>query len=275
MLGRANPMLPMICGIERVKRETHDTFTFELTPPCDYSFAPGQFNMLYVFGVGEVAISVSGDPSKKEALVHTIRAVGSVTKAICKLKGGGSVGVRGAFGSDWQIDKAVGKDVVLVAGGIGLAPLRPVIYHILANRAEFGRVSVLYGTRTTGDLVFRREIEQWRGRFDLDFEVTVDTASADWRGDVGFVTTLIRKASFDPLETVAMLCGPEIMMRFSIAELKKLGLTSEQIFVSMERNMKCAVGFCGHCQFGPAFVCRDGPVFRLDHLEPLFGKHEI
>jgi NAD(P)H-flavin reductase len=278
----------MPCTVRRVRRETYDTFTLELEPhPASGpsvrnrkgqrdGFAPGQFNMLYVFGKGEVPISISGDPGKPDQLIHTVRAVGSVTQAICASKRGHILGVRGPFGSRWPVDEAAGSDVVIVAGGIGLAPLRPAIYHVLSHRGEYGRVALLYGARTPSDLLYRSELEKLRGRFDLEVEVTVDSAKAnEWHGHVGVVTTLIPKASFDPLHTIAMVCGPEIMMRFTILELQKRGIPPERIFVSMERNMKCAVGFCGHCQYGPTFICKDGPVFRFDAVQGIFGKREI
>ncbi|MCS6903682.1 MAG: FAD/NAD(P)-binding protein, partial [Candidatus Bipolaricaulota bacterium] len=240
------------------------------------AFAPGQFNMLYLFGVGEVPISISGDPAQPEVLVHTVRAVGAVTKAICALKRGEVVGVRGPFGSGWPLTEAVEHDVVIVAGGVGLAPLRPAIYHLLNHRSEYGRIALLYGARTPQDMLYKKELAEWRGRFDIQVEVTVDAAKPDeWRGNVGVVTTLIPKASFDPFHTTALVCGPEVMMRFTMLELQKRELRDEQIYISMERNMKCAIGFCGHCQYGPNFVCKDGPVFRFDRVKELFGKREV
>jgi NAD(P)H-flavin reductase len=231
--------------------------------------------MLYVFGVGEVPISISGDPTQPQTLVHTTRAVGVVTQAIRALKRGATLGVRGPFGSHWPVEACVGKDVVLVAGGIGLAPLRPVIYQLLAQRKQYGNIILLYGTRTPADILYQRQLAQWRARFDLDVDITVDRASDTWRGNVGVVTKLIPKAAFDPVDTVAMICGPEVMMRFTIMELVKLGLPEEDIFVSMERNMKCAIGFCGHCQFGPSFICKEGPVLRYDQIKPWFGIREL
>lgn len=278
MAALPDPMIPSRFRLRRVRRETHDTFTLELEPANGadgFSFAPGQFNMLYVFGVGEVPISISGDPSKPETVMHTVRSVGPVTGAICKLKPGSVLGVRGPFGSHWPLEEAVGSDVVIVAGGIGLAPLRPVLYYLLSNREKYGRVVLVYGARTPQEMLYRLELEKWRGRFDLDVEATVDTAPAGWRGNVGVVTTLIPAARFDPLHTVAMVCGPEVMMRFTLRELGVRGVETENIYISMERNMKCAVGLCGHCQFGPAFVCKDGPVFRYDRIEAFFAKREI
>jgi NAD(P)H-flavin reductase len=230
--------------------------------------------MLYAFGLGEVAISISGDPAKGDRIVHTVRAVGAVSGALTRLRRGGVIGVRGPYGSCWPVSQAEGSDIVMIAGGLGLAPLRPAIYRVLAHRKRYGRVVLLYGARGPGDILYRREIERWR-RLDVDIEVTVDHAAADWRGNVGVVPELIPRISFDPLHTVALVCGPEIMMRFTIAALRDRGVGLDRIHLSMERNMKCAIGLCGHCQFGPAFVCRDGPVFRFDRIAPLFNLREI
>jgi len=273
-----DPMTPAPWSIRRTRRETHDTFTLELEVAngrAAVPFAPGQFNMLYVFGAGEVPISFSGDPAKPEMLVHTVRAVGAVSRAICKLKRGDAIGVRGPFGSSWPLAEAIGSDIVMVAGGIGLAPLRPAVYDLLARREKYGRIALLYGARTPRDLLFQRELEQWRSRFDLQVEITLDTASKDWRGNVGVVTKLIAAAAFDPLSAVALVCGPEVMMRFTVLELKRRGMSDANIYLSMERNMKCAIGFCGHCQFGPAFICKDGPVFRHDGIRDWLGLREI
>jgi NAD(P)H-flavin reductase len=271
-----NPMQPRWYTVQRVRKETHDTFSLTLAAPDEPpAFAAGQFNMLYVFGVGEVPISVSGDPTQPQPLVHTIRVVGTVTKAMRAVKRGDTLGVRGPFGSPWPVAHCAGKDVVLIAGGIGLAPLRPVLYQLLAQRQQYGHITLLYGTRTSQDILFNRQLQGWRARFDLEVAMTVDRATDAWRGHVGVVTKLIPKATFDPLNTVAMICGPEVMMRFTIMELHNRGLGDAHIFVSMERNMQCAIGFCGHCQFGPTFVCKDGPVFRYDRIKDWFGIREI
>ncbi len=274
----ADPMLPSPYRVQRVRQDTYDTFTLELQSANGTDglrFSAGQFNMLYVFGVGEVPISISGDPATPATLVHTTRVVGTVTKAMRKLKRGDMLGVRGPFGTHWPVAEAVGNDAVIVAGGIGLAPLRPALYALLAQREKFGKVVLLYGTRTPSDILFRRELESWRSRLDLEVFVTVDRATGNWRGNVGVVTTLIPKAPFDPRNAVAMVCGPEIMMRYTVLELQKRGVAAEHIFLSLERNMKCAVGFCGHCQYGPTFICKDGPVFRYDRIKGLFTMREI
>ena len=273
-----DPMLPQRYRIQRVHREIPDTFTLELEPEDGVDipqFATGQFNMLYVFGVGEIPISISGDMAKRKPLIHTTRAVGTVSKAMSELKTNDVIGVRGPFGSYWPIKQAEGKDVVIAAGGIGLAPLRSVMYHILSHREKYGKAVLLYGARTPEDILYRHELEQWRAQFDLEVDVTVDRATGSWRGSVGVVTRLIPRASFDPNNTIAMVCGPEIMMRFTAADLEKRGVAPENIYVSMERNMKCAIGMCGHCQYGPNFVCKDGPVFQYSQIQGLLSKREV
>src|SRR6266705_1019102 len=277
-VDQCDPMMPQRYRVQHVRNEIPDTFTLELEPEDGGDippFATGQFNMLYIFGVGEIPISISGDPAKRKPLVHTTRAVGTVSKAMRDLKPNDVIGVRGPFGSHWPIEQAEGKDVVIAAGGIGLAPLRSVMYHITSQREKYGKAVLLYGARTPADILYRRELEQWRAHFDLEVYVTVDRATGSWRGSVGVVTRLIPRAPFDPQNTMALVCGPEIMMRFSAAELEKQGIAAGNIFVSMERNMKCAVGFCGHCQYGPDFVCKDGPVFQYSNVKDLLVKWEI
>lgn len=278
MAGFSDPMLPSPFCLQKVRRETYDTFTLELEPANgadELPFAAGQFNMLYALGVGEVPISISGDPTKPQTLVHTVRAVGTVTQALCKLKRGEVLGVRGPFGSHWPVEESAGSDVVLVAGGIGLAPLRPALYYLLSNREEYGRIALVYGARTLQDMLYKSELERWRSHFDLEVKVTVDTAPASYRGNVGVVTTLIPRVQFDPFHTVALVCGPEVMIRFTVRELESRGVEPENIFISMERNMRCGIGFCGHCQFGSAFICKDGPVFCYAEIQPFFAKREI
>ncbi len=274
----AHPMVPTPFAITRVSRELPGTFTWEFdlsAHPEGFRFLPGQFNMLYAFGVGEVPISISGDPSRPDELVHTIRAAGTVTKVMAKLKKGDTIGLRGPFGSAWPMDEARGKDLLLIAGGLGLAPLRPAILEALRRRDDYNRVFLFYGARSPEDILYPKELKRWRGRFDTTVELTVDRASTRWHGDVGVVTQLIRQANFDPANSLAMICGPEIMMRFCVRELGRRGMPHEAMYVSMERNMKCGVGMCGHCQFGPGFVCKDGPVYRFDKIERIFYLREI
>jgi NAD(P)H-flavin reductase len=273
----ADPMLPRLGRVLRRRRDGPDIWTIDIETEDrgDAAFLPGQFNMLTAFGVGEVPISMSGDPAEPGRLVHTIRAVGAVSGALARLQRGEPVGLRGPFGAGWPMAETAGRDVVIVAGGLGLAPLRPVLYRLLAERQRYGQIVLLCGARSPGDILFRRELETWRRRLDIDIEVTVDHAGADWHGHVGVVTTLIPLAAVDPPHATALVCGPEIMMRFAVAALREAGLSDESIYLSMERNMKCAVGFCGHCQFGTVFVCRDGPVFRYDRVRDLLALKEI
>ena len=274
----APPMLPAVVRVKSFRRETHDTFTLSLAPPSipgkPYTFLPGQFNMLYGFGLGEVPISMSGDPAVIDSIVHTARVVGVVTGGLARLRTGDCIGMRGPFGSSWPLEAARGSDVVLVSGGIGLPPLRPAIYHLLRNRDQYGRIALLYGARTPADLLYREELEVWNKRGDFQVLTTVDKADMSWRGSIGLVTTLFQRADFDPKRTVGMICGPEVMMRFALNEFESRGVPSERLFLSMERNMQCAIGFCGHCQFGPSFVCMDGPVFRHDRIRTFFDVRE-
>lgn len=275
----ARPMTPRFVAVGRRVRELADVVTIDI--PADTGltdaapFEPGQFNMLYAFGVGEVPISISGDPAVPDRMAHTIRAVGRVSEALARLKRGDRVGVRGPFGSSWPIRQAAGCDVLVIAGGIGLAPLRPVLYHLLSQREQYGRVALLYGARNPGHLLYRKELDSWRVNADLQVRVTVDHADPDWVGDVGLVTKLLPKIRVDPVDTVVMICGPEVMIRFTVLALGDMGVAPERIFVSLERNMKCAVGWCGHCQFGPHFICRDGPVFPFDRIRPIMNLREI
>jgi NAD(P)H-flavin reductase len=257
------------------RRESHDTVTLELEPPEPFGFQPGQFNMLRVPGIGEIPISISGDPSRVGPVLHTIRDVGAVTHALCTARPGHQIGVRGPYGTSWPVQAAQGGDVVIVAGGIGLPPLRPAIYHVLAHRESFGRIVLLYGARTPSDLLFTGELAAWRSRFDLTVEVTVDTAGRDWYGNVGVVPDLIGKAAFEPGTSVAFTVGPEIMMRFTVRALLAAGVPENRVFLSMERDMQCAAALCGHCQLGPFLVCRDGPVLCYRPLARWLGVREL
>jgi NAD(P)H-flavin reductase len=252
-----------------VAPETPGVATCDLAfDDAGYTFRPGQFNMLYVPGVGEVAISVSSDPAEPTRLRHTIRVVGTVTRAIARRKPGDKLGVRGPFGTAWPVERFRGQDMIVAAGGLGLAPLRPVLYHLMRHRADYGRVTVLYGARTPNDLLYANEYDAWRTA-GIAVQVTVDVGSPDWRGAIGFVTAPLASVPLDAARTAVFTCGPEVMMRFIASGALKRGVAPERVFVSMERNMNCAVGLCGHCQFGPAFVCKDGPVFSFDRLRAL------
>jgi NAD(P)H-flavin reductase len=274
-----DPMLPRRYRVTKAWSELSDVSTMELEPIDGGAvpFAPGQFNMLYAFGVGEVAISISGDAADTGKLVHTIRNVGSVSGALAGVSDGDVIGVRGPFGSAWPVAQETGRHIVFVAGGLGLAPLRPAIYHVLNNREQYSGITLVYGARSPDDLLFADEIKTWKSRFDTEVEVTVDHAAPGWTGQVGVVTVPLDRtlSGNEGAEVSAFVCGPEIMMRFSVMSLMAAGVPEDKVWISMERNMKCAIGFCGHCQFGGDFICRDGPVFRHDQVSRLIAKKEI
>ncbi len=277
--GGVDPMLPQTAVIKRIQYETLDTATYSLafTDPAvakRFRFLPGQFNMLYLPGIGEVAISISSDPAQPTALLHTIREAGNVTGAIAQLKKGDLIGVRGPYGSAWPVEKAENNDLIFVSGGIGLAPLRPAIYHIINHRERYKRVTILVGARSPADLLYPKEYDVWR-EHDIDVVITVDRADDSWRGQVGVVPMMFYRLRPDPRRTVVFSCGPEIMMRFVIYEALARRIPKRCIYLSLERNMKCAVGFCGHCQYGPFFLCKEGPVLSFDRVEPFFGVEEF
>jgi NAD(P)H-flavin reductase len=274
-----NPWLAHAARIVDVRAEVPGVSTYDLAfedPDVGnaYRFSPGQFNMLYVPGFGESAISISSDPSQQDLLSHTIRVAGNVTQAIAEKKVGESIGVRGPFGSNWPIENCRGRDVVIACGGIGLAPLRPAIYEILNHRDDYGRVILLYGARTSSGLLYTSEYESWRAK-DIDLQVTVDIGDSDWQGHIGVVPLLFYQHRLQTDRTTVLSCGPEIMMRFVVFEALARKIRPENIFVSMERNMSCAMGFCGHCQIGPYFVCKDGPVFDYRQAEPFFNLEDF
>jgi NAD(P)H-flavin reductase len=272
-----DPFLPTLHRVTARARETADTVTLALVPidgdPA--GFTPGQFNMLGVLGVGEAPISISGASGLGGPLLHTIRAVGTVSGALHGSRVGDVIGVRGPYGTGWDVAGAAGRDVVVVAGGIGLAPLRGAIRELVEERHRFGHVAVLVGTRSPEALLYRREVRAWRSRFDLDVRITVDFATPGWAGPVGLVTNLIPGAVLDPAQTTALLCGPEVMMRYSAAALIDRGVARGDIRLSVERNMKCGIGLCGHCQLGPLLLCRDGAVVTYDRVAPLLDVSEL
>jgi NAD(P)H-flavin reductase len=239
-----------------------------------YRFEPGQFNMLYLPGIGEVAISISSDPAEPQVLRHTVRRVGNVTQALGRLRPGNSLAIRGPFGRPWPLEQLTRCDVVLAAGGIGLAPVRPLIYHLIRQRQDFGRVTLLYGARRPSDLLYMREFPAWRDA-GLEILVTVDLGDADWNGQIGVVPGLFDHLSLEPGRTRVVTCGPEIMMRFvALAGLER-GIAAQHVYLSLERNMQCAVGLCGHCQLGAEFICKDGPVFTYQRMAPYMQREDL
>ncbi|WP_306322079.1 MULTISPECIES: FAD/NAD(P)-binding protein [unclassified Streptomyces] len=254
--------------------ETQDTVTLRLAPtdtPLS-RFAPGQFAMVYAFGVGEIPVSVSAIATAGDGLAHTIRAVGAVSTALCGKQVGDVVGLRGPFGTSWGEEKALGHDLLVVAGGIGLAPLLPLIQHATRTPEAFGRTNLLIGARTPSDLICRTETGTWATAYT---GVTVDHPDTAWRGEIGLVTRLLDGARFDPAQSTAFVCGPEPMIRATARDLVHRGVTPDRIRVSLERNMRCATGHCGHCQLGPVLLCRDGPVLGYDRAEPLMSVREL
>lgn len=277
--NQVDPMIPETAVIDRIQHEAHDiaTYTISFTNEAvreQYRFLPGQFNMLYLPGIGEAAISISSDPGEPGTLLHTIRQAGNVTGALARLKKGAIIGVRGPYGSAWPVDLAAGKDLIIVGGGIGLAPLRPAIYHAIRHREKYGQVTVISGARSPADLLYPDEYAAWRAH-DIEVIMTVDRADESWRGNVGVVPMMFYKMRPDSRKTIIFTCGPEIMMRFVVYEALARRIPKERIFVSLERNMKCALGFCGHCQFGPLFLCKEGPVLSYNRIEPFFSVEEF
>ncbi|MGA2924525.1 MAG: FAD/NAD(P)-binding protein [Solirubrobacteraceae bacterium] len=269
-------MVPAPFEVVGKRRDTADVWTLELEARSGeaLAFEPGQFTMLAARGAGEVPISIGGDADSPQRLVHTVRAVGLATKAVCAAELGDVLSVRGPFGRPWPVDELRGADLVIVAGGIGLPPLRPAILRILARREQYGRLVLLYGGRNPEELLFSDELDAWSAR-GVEVMVTVDSAASGWTGHVGVVTRLVRRAKLEPRTLVAMTCGPEVMMRFLAAALADQGVGSERMYASMERNMQCGIGHCGHCQLGPTLVCRDGPVYQWSQLEHWVTVREL
>ena len=235
-----------------------------------FAFQPGQFNMVYAPGVGEVAISISSDPDDEE-LEHTIRIVGRTTKVIEAMEPGDVLGLRGPYGRGWPLDEARGRDLLIVTGGLGCAPVSGAIDYVFRRRASYGHVTVLHGVKKSADLVHRARFLEWRRQPDTTVLLTADQPDRAWRDRSGVVTELFDQVELDAGRTVVLMCGPEVMMHYAIRHLRGRGVPDDRVFLSLERNMKCAVGLCGHCQLGPAFVCKDGPIFPLAKVERFFG----
>ncbi|MBU0511662.1 MAG: FAD/NAD(P)-binding protein [Chloroflexi bacterium] len=278
-ISPSNPMTPHWAELVDIQPEAPGVSTYWLrfTDPDlqeSFAFRPGQFNILSVPGYGEAAISISTDSLDKDKVGHTIRLAGNVTRAIGRLKVGDAIGVRGPYGSHWPIEELAGKDIYIAAGGIGLPPLRPILYHIMHNRQDFGKVVVLYGARSPQDLQFQDEYEQWE-QADIDVMVTVDRADENWDGLVGVVPMMFYHLRMDRRSSAVFTCGPEIMIHFVVYEALARRVPADNIYVSLERNMKCGFGSCGHCQLGPYFVCKDGPVFTYEALAPYFNVEDF
>jgi NAD(P)H-flavin reductase len=274
----ASAMAPVPYRVRTRVVESPDSATLTLAPVGEAlrTPQPGEFMMLYAFGVGEAAISVSGDPTVADgSITHTIRAVGAVSRALHDAGPGTVVGVRGPFGTTWGLDEAVGRDLVMVAGGVGLCPLRPAVLGALAQRTRYGKVMLVVGARSRADFVFAAQLEKWAQEPQIDLHLIVDAATPGWTGEVGLVTAPLSRLALDADRTTAFLCGPEPMLRFGAQALLEKGLAAQHIRVSLERNMQCGVGWCGHCQLGPLLLCRDGPVVGYDIAGPLLRVKEL
>jgi len=269
-----NIYLPYKTIIKDIKQETPDTKTFVLAFKDkkiqeNFDYKPGQFVELSIYGAGEAPFGISTSPTQKGSFAITVRAVGRVTRALHKLEIGNEVGIRGPFGNGFPYSEVKGKDILFVGGGIGLPPLRSLIYYIFDNRGDYKNITILYGARTPEDLVYKDDLTQWGKRTDIKLMVTVDAASKDWEGNVGVVTTLFEQIQLDVPNTVAFVCGPPIMIKFVIRDLLKMGFLEENIISTLERYMKCGVGKCGHCAIGHKYVCIDGPVFNYRQIKNL------
>lgn len=279
-IGSANPWTTQAVRIAEIMLEIPGVATYklvsdELADEAAYRYAPGQFNMLYLPGVGEAAISMSGDPGNPDAWIHTVRVAGNVTQTLANLNCGDTLGLRGPFGTGWPVDELYGRDVVIVAGGLGLAPLRPLIYHIIRRRADFGEVRLIVGARTPDGLLYFSEYDAWRNAC-IDVQVTVDRVASPWTGNIGVVTTILDRLPLAiPSNARLVACGPEVMMKYAAQSGLQRGIHADRIWVSMERNMQCAIGLCGHCLWGREFVCKDGPVLRYDRIQSYFKVESL
>lgn len=270
----ADIYLPHPAKITKRTQESPTIFTLEtqfINDKPHPSFYPGQFNMLYLYGIGEIAISITSDPADNTCLKHTIRAVGRVTKALQNLVTGDEIGIRGPYGNGWPLADAKGKNILIVTGGLGCAPTVSMINYILARREQYGDMIILQGVKHSDDLIFRKQYALWEAMPNTTIHIAADVAGPRWPWSVGYVTDMIESLRFSPHNTLAMMCGPEMMMHAAIHALTKKGLPEAAIYLSMERNMACGIGQCGHCQYGGLFVCKDGPIFAYPKIKALFS----
>lgn len=266
-----NPYMPVPATLEKVVQETANIKTFLIRPAQPLAFQAGQFVALTVPGIGEAPFTPSSSPSVSERIEITIMRVGRVTEKIHALAPGAKLGIRGPLGLPYPLDKFRGREVLIVGGGVGLAPLRALLFALFEDAGPFRKIMVRYGAKTPADLVYRRALEEKWGRPDLDVTVSVDRRDAGWTGNEGVVTTILApdKLKCNPREGVAVICGPPIMMKFSTLELLRIGYAPDSVYLSMEKNMSCGIGKCGHCRLGPFYACKDGPVFSYDRIQHL------
>lgn len=275
-----NALIPQPAEIVEKRREAEGIYTVRVRLAAEearraYRFLPGQFNMLYAFGAGDVPMSIVSDPEDGDVIGHTLRAVGPVTNALAALKEGDVLGMRGPFGSCWPLDEAKGKDILIVTGGLGCAPTLGALHYLFRRREDYGAIKIVHGVKAAKDLILHRQFEEWRRAPNTEVHLTADRSGGRWKHKVGLVPHLLAEVAFDPAKTLVMMCGPEVMMRLAIKQLIYKGLPAARIYLSLERNMKCALGFCGHCQFGPQFICKDGPVLRYDRIHGIFNLKEV
>ena len=263
--------LPHLADIVRTEMLTEKEKLFDLKPHPGFEVVhdPGQFLEVSLFGVGEAPISISSPPSRPDTIQLCVRNVGEVTGKLHQLEAGATIGIRGPFGHGFDVEELKGKDILFVAGGLGLAPLRSLFLQVLDTRGDFGVVTLLYGAKNPGELLYKRELSDWRERDDIDVLVTVDRPDDAWRGHTGVITTLFKDVDVDPSKTYAVIVGPPVMYKFAILEAQTKGLAEDHIIVSLERRMKCGVGKCGHCQINNVYVCQDGPVFKYSQVKDL------
>lgn len=277
MTAPASSLVPVAYRVLHRTVETHDSVTLDLTPTraAVPRFRPGQFMMLAAPGVGEVPISVCGDPTRRDGvLTHTVRSVGAASAALHDAPVGATVGVRGPYGTVWDLDAAAAGDLVIVAGGVGLAAVRAPVLAVVADRSRYRNVTLVVGARRPDEILYRPDLDDWRGA-GIDVVVTIDQPARNWTGPVGFVTDALARLPVDPAATRALVCGPETMMRFTVRVLDSLGVDRSRVQVSLERNMQCGVGVCGHCQLGELLLCRDGPVVDYLVAGPLLHTREL
>ena len=272
-----NPFFVHPATIVERKQDATDIVSFRLRLNDSkirkrFEFQAGQFNMLYVFGVGEIAISIVSDPDEPELLDHTIRVVGRTSQVMGRMNVGDVLGIRGPFGRGWPMEEAKGKDVLVVTGGLGCAPVVGAIEYMFRRRDQYGTIKILHGVKAPHDLLYRERFDAWRSHPDTEVYLTSDQPGKTWHYHIGVVTELFDELQLDPHRTLVMMCGPEIMMRVAVNILTHRGLRPDQMFVSLERHMECGIGLCGHCQMGPFFLCKDGPVMRLNKILPFLGK---
>jgi sulfhydrogenase subunit gamma (sulfur reductase) len=269
-----NIYLPRRATIKGIRPETIDVTTFQITldgtnGESRFEYESGQFAEISILGVGEAPISITSTPTRPETLEFSIRRVGQLTNALHELKVGDKIGIRGPFGNSFPLKELEGQNMLIIGGGIGLAPMRSVILNLFDNRQKYGRIDIIYGARSPQDLVFKCEYEEWQKVENTNLYLTVDRGDEDWKGNVGLVPNFLREINPSPENTTGITCGPPIMIKFTVQALAELGFTSEHIITTMERRMKCGVGKCGRCNIGGKYVCLDGPVFTLKQLEEM------